>query len=67
MHAATFVLLLGALGLVILTVVSTGRTESESTGNPADPAQVPALFDALVSVGKQDAVAALKEVAGVSA
>ena len=39
----------GALGLAILTAVSTGRTESEFTGNPADPAQVPALFDALVS------------------
>ena len=34
---------------------------------PGRPAQVPALFDALVSVGKQNAVAALKEAAGVSA
>ena len=39
----------GALGLAILTAVSTSRTESQFTGNPADPAQVPALFDALVS------------------
>ncbi len=39
----------GALGLAILTAVSSARTESLFTGNPADPAQVPALFDALVS------------------
>jgi len=79
----------GALGLAILTAVSTSRTESVFTGNRSDPAQVPALFDALVSgwsagflvaagflfvagalmgtlvtMSKQDAVAALKEGAG---
>ena len=39
----------GALGLAILTAVSTARTESLFTGNPSDPAQAPAFFDALVS------------------
>ena len=39
----------GALGLAILTAVSTARTESLFTGNPTDPAQEPAFFDALVS------------------
>ena len=39
----------GALGLAILTAVSTARTESLFTGNPADPVQAPAFNDALVS------------------
>ena len=39
----------GALGLAILTAVSTARTESLFTGNPTDPAQAPAFSEALVS------------------
>ena len=39
----------GSLGLAILTAVSTNRTNSLFSGDPRDPAQVPAYFDALVS------------------
>lgn len=39
----------GALGLAILTAVSTSRTSDLFSGNPADPAQSGAFFDALVS------------------
>jgi EmrB/QacA subfamily drug resistance transporter len=39
----------GALGLAILTAVSTNRTKDLFSGNPADPVQAPAFLDALVS------------------
>lgn len=39
----------GALGLVILTAVSTHRTASLFQGDPHDPARLPAYFNALVS------------------